>query len=379
MYENAQIWLQNGASVTVITAPYEKSDIKAKGFISKQKVAGIQLIVIDSGDSNRIPKVLRAFRALVFAMVATYYTLTTKANVLIGSSGPITVGIPVLIAKWLRGRKMIFEVRDLWPSGGVEMGLIKSKIIIKLAFWFERLCYLNSNLVITASPGQEENLSKRFRGLKLHCAPNSSDIYLFDNKQILSSEQRDRIGNKPYYLHIGSLGLIHNVNYWLDVAYHLKNNAVKNNIAFVFIGAGAELEYLQNRVQSDHLENVYFLGLMAKKDLSPWLNCSIGTLFATLNNPVQDTCSPNKVFDSFAAGKFVVQTSEGWIKNLFERADCGVNVSLNNPKGCADSLLKISENKAWQDQMNENAHQLALNDFSRERIARTYYEKMKEL
>lgn len=49
VYELTKRWVQEGHEVTVITAPYEKSDTRANGFVSEQWVDGIRIIVIDSG------------------------------------------------------------------------------------------------------------------------------------------------------------------------------------------------------------------------------------------------------------------------------------------------------------------------------------------
>ena len=43
-----KIWIEQGVEVTVITSPYDKSDIVSNKLISKMKIDGITLIVINA-------------------------------------------------------------------------------------------------------------------------------------------------------------------------------------------------------------------------------------------------------------------------------------------------------------------------------------------
>src|SRR5690606_20869748 len=124
VYELTRRWVAAGHEVTVITAPYDKSDINPDGFISKTKLEGINLIVINSGDSNRFSITKRVLRAVLFSLFSIFYALRLKADVVVASSGPITIGLPLIFAKIFTRKKTVFEVRDLWPSGGIELGLI---------------------------------------------------------------------------------------------------------------------------------------------------------------------------------------------------------------------------------------------------------------
>jgi hypothetical protein len=153
VYEQAKRWVASGAEVTVITSPYYKSDIKANGFISKQVVDGIKLVVIDAGDSNKISILKRIVRAILFSIVSSWYAVRLPGDVLLASSGPITVGIPALLAKWLTRKKIVFEVRDLWPQGAIEMKLIRNPILVRLGLGFEKMCYDASDLVVPLQPG----------------------------------------------------------------------------------------------------------------------------------------------------------------------------------------------------------------------------------
>ena len=368
IYELTRRWVKEGHEVTVITSPYDKSDIKAEGFISRQEVEGIKLIVINSGDSNRFSKLKRVIRALQFSVLSSFYGLKEPADVILCSSGPITVAIPGLLRKLFRGTSFVFEVRDLWPLGGIVMGKIKNKLIQKILLRFERQIYKKAHAIVTCSDGQSENIQKRLGfESKLHVIPNASDEEVFGIYKELSLEQRYLIGDKPYVLHLGSLGFIHNVSYIIEVAQYLQE------MPFVLVGDGAERDFLEEKVAALDLNNVYFLGQMSKKDTVAWLaNCEL-SLFTTLDNEIQDTSSPNKIFDSFAAGKPIVQTTRGWIHRLVEKTGCGLNADPQNPKDFAQKIEEYMDfSKTEKEKMGKAAKKLSSTVFNRDILANTY-------
>ena len=375
VYELCKEWIASGNQVTVVTSPYEKSDIKAEGFISKQNIDGIDLVVINSGDSNRLPVWRRVLRSMRFSLISVYYALTLKYDVLISSSGPITVGIPLIFARKFRRKTCFFEVRDLWPEGGIEMGKITGKLQIRLARWFEKQCYKHAKAVVTSSPGQKEHIARRYPKLEIQVIPNASDVHVFGQKS--ESRLPGWTEGKQLFTHIGSLGLIHNMSYWMKVAEELQE-LEGHTIELVFIGDGAERQSLEEWKKKKSLNLVHFLGLKPKTDLPVWVQASVATLFATLDNPVQDTCSPNKIFDSFAAGVPIVQTSNGWIRDLVRDKQCGINVDLNDPKDCAQQMIRLSKDTELREQLSRNARNLAEGEFNRSRLAAEYLEIINE-
>lgn len=376
VYELSRRWVQEGHEVEVVTAPYEKSDIQDQGFISRQEIEGIKLTVINSGDNNRLSVPLRAWRALVFASLSVYFALFKKYDVIVTSSGPITIGLPLIFSKIFRAKKAVFEVRDLWPAGGVELGLIRNPLLVKSAFWFEKQCYSHADLVVTASPGQEANIIARYPQLKTLVIPNASDIDLFGQRS-LEPLPKDFQGYK-LLTHIGSLGKIHNIRFWMELAEELFSEGCKG-LKFIFIGDGADREEFEAWVKSKGLEHIHFLGLMPKQQLPKWVQQSYATLFATTDNPVQDTSSPNKVFDSLAAGVPIIQTSKGWIKEIVEKEDCGINLDLKDIKSSAQQIKAYLAKEELRNQHAENAKRLAETEFDRNILARRYLKAIENL
>jgi len=377
VYELSRRWVKEGHKVTVVTAPYEKSDIKPRGLVSKQNIEGINLIVINLADSNKNTFLTRVFKAVLFSLTSVFFSLMLKYDVCIASSGPITIGLPMILAKTLRRKKTVFEVRDLWPAGAIELGILRSEFQKRLALAFERICYEKADLIVTASIGQKEYIQDRTSGKRIEVIPNASDIDLFG--PIATGQLPSWAQGKMLLTHIGSLGLIHNIDYWMLVAEELARIDPGNEVLLVFIGDGVDKERLRLYKEQRGLENVYFLGLKPKKDLPIWIQTSKATLFATLDNPVQSTCSPNKIFDSFAASTPIIQTTKGWIKNLIDEYDCGLNVDLDSPKEAAIKILGFVEDNARVSASGKKAFKLASNMFNRNDLAHTYLLFLKQL
>jgi glycosyltransferase involved in cell wall biosynthesis len=359
----------------VITSPYEKSDIQTEKFIDHQNIDGIDLIVINSADSNRDGFAKRIFKALFFSLMSCYYALKVQSDVVIASSGPITVGLPALLAKWFRAKPMVFEVRDLWPDGAIELGKLNNGLLKKIAVWFEILCYKNATLVVPCSKGMEDGVLKKYSLAKTLVISNASDVELFSN---ISEEDRRvpaKYEGRKLFLYAGSLGLMDEVEQVIEGMRLVRDPRV----LWLIIGDGAEKEHLQQLVLRYGLSNVEFLGIMPKTEVVKWFSRVEATFVTFKDLHVLHTSSPNKMFDSFAAGVPIIQSTKGWIKELVERAECGINVEPNQPEEFSNAIESIVSNKHYRDKLAANAKRLAENEFNRNILATKYLQALLKL
>lgn len=370
-YELARRWVRMGDEVTVITSPYDKSDLKPQGYIHRTEIEGIRLVVIDSGDSNTFPLWKRMFRAVRFAVSASYQAATIPCDILIASSGPITIGIPALIARWVKGRRFVFEVRDLWPQGVIENGLIRGKLMERLSYGFEALCYRNAELVVAASIGMEDSIRRRHPRTRTLVIPNASDIELFGNGPDIEFPASIDTGKKTF-LYTGSLGLMDAVG---DVIEGFAALDDLRDIQLVIIGDGAERRMLQQRVAELGLgANIHFIGLIPKVQVAGWYKIALASFVVFKDFPVWSTVSPNKMFDSFAAGVPIIQNTGGWIRDLVAEQACGLNANMGDPQSMAECIRRISTDDALRMELGRNARRMAETTFNRDILTKTYRE-----
>lgn len=365
VYEFAKDWVEQGHEVTVITSIYSKSDLKAKKLIDNQEFEGIKVKVLDVLIDNKQPFLKRIWSFISFSLLSSYFALKLPADVVIASSGPITIGLPGLVAKYLRGRKLVFETRDLWPEGAIELGIIKNKTIQNLAYWFEKVCYNSSSFIITLSPGMTQNIRNRFGFENVDDVTNAANIELFsENKEFKESELK----TKSFAIYTGNIGVVNNSEWLFNAAKELQKLG-RDDINILLIGEGQQREELEERVKKEKVSNFIRMGLMPKNDLVSYVQNAFVSLVPLKGSPVLDTSSPNKFFESLAAGVPVVQNTQGWMKDFLEEHKVGFTLDPNNPKELALKLIEMHDNQEETDLMGKQAFEIAKNFFDKTYLA----------
>jgi glycosyltransferase involved in cell wall biosynthesis len=360
-YEFAKRWVKAGHKVTVLTSPYDKSDI-----IKSTNIDGINVICSRFKQSNQDPFYLRIIKFLAFTILSTWYALFSKYDTLICSSGPITVGVSGIVAKLFRRKRVIFEVRDLWPRGAIELGYIKFKPLIKLLYWFEKSCYKHSDLIIALSPDMQADIIKRFPNLQVECIPNASDTIFSEPV----NNHNFRTFKQPYFVYTGSLGVMDDC---IQIIEGIKcyNAQYTSPVDFYFAGKGVQINEMQALVTQYQLKNVHFLGSLPKREIVPLIQNAFACIVCFKAINVLQSSSPNKLFDAFAAGKPVLQNTSGWIKSLNLEYPFGYTWQAGQPESFAEGVFNMLNSPQYL-QWSINAKQLAENDFSRDILSNKY-------
>lgn len=377
IYEFTRRWVDEGHEVTVITTPYYKSDIKADGYISNQVIDGINVIVINSPDSNKDSLLKRGVNALTFSLVSIYYALTLNHDIVLSSSGPMTTAIPGIFSKVFRKKKFVFEIRDLWPKGGIELGMIKNSSLIKMGLWFEKYCYNKSDLIVACSIGMEEGVQLVLPEAKTIVIPNSSDLRLFEKCISKYPENIPEDWKKePLFIYAGSLGLMDDCQQFIEGIKQVADSTF--NVAI--LGDGAQKNDLISLVEKYGLsQKVKFFGLLPKTEVVKWFGVSIASFVTFKNLPVLHTSSPNKMFDSFAAGVPIIQSTQGWIKLLVQKNECGINVDPESPVSFGNAITFMIENPEAAKKYGENARLVAEKFFDRNKLSEYYLREICKL
>ncbi len=368
VYDFSKEWIKNGCEVTVVTSVYSKSDIKSTKFIDRQNIDGIDVIIINISIDNKHSFLKRIFNFLIYSFISCWYAITLKANLVIASSGPISVGLSGLMAKWFRGRKFIFETRDLWPDGAIELGVVKNRLLIKASYFFERICYKNADLIVCLSPGMVNNIKNRFGINKLISVTNAVDLDLFKQKR-MDGYIPNCFTTHKVAIYAGNIGDVNNTGLLLRVAKLLKAKS-RTDIKIYIVGDGQLKNKLIDLKNEIGIDNLIFEKLIPKHDLVNYFQNSMVSLIPLNSNPILDTSSPNKLFESLAAGVPIIQTTNGWIKDLIAENNCGFTVDAHDENSMAEVLIHLADNYDLALDMGKNARILAEKEFNKKVLAK---------
>ena len=376
IYEFAKYWIEAGHEVEVITSIYAKSDLDATKFIEYQVHSGIKVTVLNIRVDNKQSMLRRIWSFLQYTIVSSYFALVRNPDVTIASSGPITVGLPGLISRYFRKSILVFEVRDLWPEGAIELGLLRNKFLITIAKRFEKLIYNSAKLIICLSPGMKNHIEKKCKHTNIISITNSANLELFSSKP--ENRIKDKIFDKKYAIYTGNIGDVNN-SYWLLNACRELKILQREDISILLIGEGQQREELCELAIKENLKSFEYRMLMPKTELAHYIQFSIAALVPLKGTPVLDTSSPNKFFESLAAGVPVIQNTNGWMKDYIEKNKVGITLSPDDARALASTLIELADNSELQCSLSDNARLSSHRDFNQSVLSRKYLESLERL
>jgi glycosyltransferase involved in cell wall biosynthesis len=388
-YELARRLVDRGHRVTIVSRDTRRLETgrdepPAGRLVARETVDGIDVLFLNIPYANRYPTPLRLASFTAFTVAAGVAgALERKPDVVFASSTPLTIGIAGLATARLKRVPFVFEIRDLWPAVPVQMGALRSVPAVRSAEWLERRLYAGAERIVVLSEGAQEDLERRgIPSEKLALIPNAADLDVF-RPDVVDEQFRARHGLEEKFVAVyaGAMGRANGLDQLVDAAEALRRRG-DERVAIVVLGDGGERPRLEERARELGLDNLRFLSPVPKEKLAGIVGAADVTLTIFAPYPVLETNSPNKFFDSLAAGKPAVVNLDGWVRRLVEENDAGAWVPAGDSEALAWALSALAGDPARIERMGRNARDLAEREFSRdlmaERLERTLEEAVAE-
>jgi glycosyltransferase involved in cell wall biosynthesis len=372
-YEMAKRMVERGHQVLIVCGSAERGqtglDVPFMRGRRRGRIDGIEVLEFDLGYSNRDGFARRTMHFLTFALRSIGVALTEPCDVVFATTTPLTAGIPGIVARWVRARAFVFEVRDLWPELPRAMGVIRNPLVLWAMSLLEWASYRSAHRLVGLSPGIVQGIARR--GVapdRIALVPNGCDFDIFTRG--VARWRPEGVGNDDLMaVFAGAHGMANGLDAVLDAAAELKRRA-RNDVKLVLIGEGKQKPALQQRADREGLSNVIFHApvnkarlaeLMASTDLGMQILANVPAFYFGT--------SPNKFFDYIAAGLPVLINYPGWLAELVTERGCGYVVAPADPVAFADALVHAADNRAALPAMGHRAESLARSQFDRRELA----------
>lgn len=370
-FEFARRLLRMGHSVHVISSSLQKGNRK---LFYSTKETGIDVHWISVPYDNNMSFRRRIYSFFSFAVFAFLKGMKLNGDVIFATSTPLTIAIPALLISKLKRIPMVFEVRDLWPSVPIAMGIIKNPISVFGAKLLERAAYKNSKYIVALAPGMKKEIVKT--GIskdKVVVIPNGCDFEYYEtdaNRGEFLRSEYPWLDQRPLVIYFGAIGIANGVDYFVRLAKTVHGKA--KDICFVVIGEGKQKETVISLSKQLNIygNNFFLLPPVPKKEIPRWVSTSdlVVALF-TGSKEIWQYAVQNKFFDAIAAGKPVACNFNGWQAQIAQKAKAGIILDAQNIENAAEEIISAISNKSWLEEAGKAARNLAENHFNRDKLA----------
>lgn len=359
-----------GHRLTLATGRYQGAETGLAGAFRKGqregRVAGFQVVEFDIPCANAMGFAARGVAFLRYAAAAARLAFRVKPDLIIASSTPLTVVLPALLAKGLRGIPFIFEIRDPWPELPRAMGVLPAP----LAPVFDTLANFacrHAAAVVALSEGMAETaLARGADPARVQVIGNGCDLDLF-GPHVVPWRPPEAAPWEVLALYAGAHGRANGLGVVIEAASILAARG-ETRLRILLVGEGAEKTALIQ--QAAGLPNLTFLPPMPKHDVARLFAGSQIALHILANCPAfAEWTAPNKLMDGLAAGHPVISTAPGQAARLLADGGCGIAVPPGDAAGLAAALMNLVENPARRAAMGAAARSLAMRQHDRRLLA----------
>lgn len=344
--------------------------------VTEYDVDGIRLLSIRAGynDARAGTGMPGWKRMLGFHQFAWSAAKVGKAldspDIIFATHTPLMVGLSGVLLRRHFGVPFVFEIRDLWPEALVNIGVLRSRMIIAYLNKMSGFLYRTADHLSAASPGMKEGiLQYGIPDEKVTVVTNASDLEMF-GAHVDGAGERERlgIGSRFAVIYFGAHGKANGLDYVLDAAAELKRRG-RTNIALVLHGDGGTKLELQERAQREGLDNVVFSDPVPSKKQMSEIVAACDACMTIYRASKEVTWSPNKLFDALAAEKPVLVNVPGWLGQTVEDNECGYMTHPTDANTLVDAVERLEADRDLCARVSKNSRRLAEDVFARDKQA----------
>lgn len=317
----------------------------------------------------------RAIRYILFSIECFWKAATVPADFIFTGSGPPTQGVVVGLAKKVSGKKVIYNLQDIFPDSLVTSGICSEKsFLMKIGHAMENFTYRNADHIFTITDDMKNNIIKK--GVpeeKITVVRNWIDTdkvkHISREDNIIFDELR-LPRDKFYVVYAGNLGKVQGIEVILKTAALLKNN---KSIQFLIFGNGSEEEKLKKLMVEYQLENVSMYPLQPVDRASEVY--SMGDICIISCKPgAGGSGMPSKTWTIMAAGVPIVASFDtpSEMQRTIMEAKCGFCAEAGNEEELYKRIVQLYENNKLKESFAENARRYAEENVSKKKAVAGY-------
>jgi len=379
-YYLAKEFVKQGHDVTIFAGSYSHLFThlpKTEGMFTKEVIDGINYTWVKTPKYKSSKSIGRVWSMLVFMFKLFFVNIFKyeKPDSIIVSSLSIFPVLNAFIWSKIFKIEFIFEVRDIWPLTLIEVGGIsKYHPLVIFLSWFEKLGYKKAKYVVSVLPyAKEHMINHGMQEDKFRYIPNGINLDEVENYEEISNDIKKYLPKNKFIIgYVGTIGIANALDYFVEAARLLKKN---EDIHFVLVGKGGELERLKKYCKDYELLNVTFINPIPKVQVQSILKLFDVCYLGWHNKDIyRYGVSANKIFDYMYSAKPILH-SISTKNDIIEHAKCGLTIESEDSKVIRKAILALSlENISKLDKMGQNGKEYVLKYHNYNALSKKYID-----
>jgi|GEM_PF-1307141 len=369
-----------GHQVSVITSDRCLTSVLPMGgeLVHRFNADGVAVSVIHVGLA-RPSSFLRRLRShLVFAFVSLWQLLwMRRLDVVYAVSPPLTVVLPAIGARWLRRVRFILEVRELMPDVLIGIGSLRSRLLIRMLSWLERMAYRRASRIVTLAEGVAHHIGADLRlAEKIRTVPHSCDVASLGGGDGTQIRADNGWTGKFVCLHAGPMVRANGLEAIIRIADVLRED---EQFVFWLVGDGDHREPLERNIRDRGLTNVVIWGTPSDETMRDVLAAADLCLVTIGPYPILEQGPGDRLFDYLAAGKPVLLNYGGWQRELVERYGAGLGTDLGHYEQFYQRIGDFCDHVDRRQEMTQHAREFAQNEYQFDRVFQGFEKVLYEM
>ena len=368
-----------GHEVTVLTAvPNHPHNRFYEGYrralLQEEQIDGVRVVRVLHYPYHGRSAGKRTASYLSFALLASTIgpIKIGKPQLIWAFQSPLTVGIPTLWLKVLRGVPVVYEIQDLWPETLAATGMVSSRAVIAAVGVIASGLYHTVDALVVQSPGMKQNLvAKGVSPGKVSVIPNWADEDLYrpvePDPRLAAAEG---MAGRFNVVFAGNLGSAQGLRTLLDAAILLRDHP---RIQFVFVGDGVDEPTLRDTTRALGLRNVLYLGRRPAHEMPGLFALASALIVHLKKDPLFAMTIPSKIPAYLASGRPIVAAVEGDAAAVVRDVQAGIVCPPEDPEAIARALVTLDEmSVAARERLGRNGRETFLRSYARRQLIPLY-------
>jgi glycosyltransferase involved in cell wall biosynthesis len=320
-----------------------------------------------------------AFGSFAVSSVIVGVAVTERPDVIIGTSPQLLAAAGAMGIAKIRRVPWVMEVRDLWPESIVAVGALPaSSLVVKALGRVSRTLYESADRVVVVTESfRRELVTQGISETKIRLIPNGVDLGKFLPAEADPADRRALGGGARFVVsYMGTHGMAHDLGRLLDVAKRMKDRL---DVAFAFVGDGAERSALEARARREGLGNVRFLGPQPRERMPRLYAASDLCVVLLRKAELFTTVLPSKIFEIWGMAKPVLVAVDGEARLIVERARAGRYVPPGDSDALHDGIAELLTDPDALRSYGRRGRAFVEQEYDRRNLAHRYLDALGEL